>query len=1384
MKSMVVRVTGMLLGIVLMAVLPLPLQAGGATWEAAILDPDVVDWSSLDRPGYRYRGMEPAQQRFHDYIQEKRGRGESLSMAEEAMIRRLQSIRRWPESPEPNEFWREFIRYIREQPVDDLNVAQRLLLWQGMSRGYIPMDMAESEDVRRAIDYLNSRPFRARNWFERSFGRVEPWMEQYLGSQGADLRTESGGAGQGVFPPGGAFNGLRIRYNLSGVTLGTPEDKDGFTTSRSYSGTMGPGVIRLSGSGHLDLGWDAVLQVSLRAGGESVSEEWRFESPGGESFNLFVPVPAGADLSSGGHFSIRLTGRYSTAGAGSSITSRGLVVSGTLRESDEAARLRQALADADWRAEVEETLRRLGYEQTPAVREAARMREAMAAGEPAWRDYINRRQQELGYEEGAHEQAFDALEQAMLSGGDSWEQYIVDHSDDTRRGVGPHVARKAREHFSSARALWNEGRIDEALSMAREAAAMDPGSSDLDEGVADLAARFRAHEGHIRDMREGTRMGLLDEAILAAHSALEVVPGDREAQDNLRRLEYLKQTVDRRLETINDLIVERHFTDARQQLNELQHAHGLYSPIQAMDEHLRRQRQIHHEGFLQALDALNPYWRDHDYERVLVGLAAIREQFRPHGAQIHILEHHEVRLRDLLERRQQARTLLREGERLLAAHDLDGAIHALEEGLHMATWAPFDPEPERHGAILAQARANQARLSELLPPIRRAASAEGQRLSGAALEEYLRYAEESLKFKPDDPVLSGYREAIQRHLSSRRTAPAETGADLSPERLALAALSGYDVPGSARPSSFAGELSSGSTEARHTVSLPQPGRLLVMAEGQGELRLRLDLYDESGRNLLASDHAGQASGRRVERTDLQAGTYQFRVQRQSGQGGYRVRTEFTPALFPFDDGGHDSHEEARSVSPGVDHGGLLGYMLSGLTDQNDWFRLDTEHHGRLDLTVQGEESLKLRLDLYDGSGSRLLGSDHGGQAAVRRVSRADLAPGTYLVRLQRQAGHGAYVFSPRFEPAPVNAVFGAHDRPEQARELSPGDSSAGLLGYVDSGVTGQNEWFRVTTDAAGVLTLAVEAEDTLTLRMDLYDHTASRLLASDHGGQQSKRSLERPDLAAGTYHVRLQRQTGHGAYRFSSRMEQTHLPGELEPNDTHEQARPLSVGESATGLLGFVSAGITDSNDWFSVTMEHPGLLRVKVEAEPALSLRLDLYDASGARSLGADHGGQQSSRLVERPDLAAGTYLIRVQRQTGQGGYVLWPEVVRNPYPATAAESNHTAQDAVDTVLGRDTAGLLGYWSLGITDQNDWFRLTTDQVGALTVTVLAQDSLSLRLDLYDEAGGRVLASDHQGQSSRRRVVRENLDPGVYLVRVQRQQGQGGYRLRSVLSTK
>ena len=444
----------------------------GRPWTSIIPDPDKFDWGTRDgvRPGYRYRGMLPMQQKFYEYIQQKRRANVPLSSAEQATIRWLITSRRWPEAPQPNAFWSAFMRYLRQQSTTELNVAQGLMVNELLSRGLVPVDMPPNQNFQRVRDYLNSGPFHSRNWFERIFGRVEPWMDNLYAGYGFDMRPSAPSGNS--FPGGDPFNGLKVGYNISGASLSPPVDKEGFTISRSYQGVLGTGTLTISGTYRVG-GYGADVSLSVWAGDKKEEKKLYTENTGSsgnpQNFSLSVPIPAGART---GGFAIRLDGRYSMGGG-----HRGCYVTGDFGPSAEQIAADKAAADAKWRQEVEDTIRRLDYQNTPEGKEIEEMRKALAGGDASWKAFLDQRLEQMQGDTSPEMAEFNELENAMTAGGPEWERYVAAHGN-----TGSADASTVGSLVKSGRNSYESGKYAEAVDAFTKAIQANPNSADAYAG--------------------------------------------------------------------------------------------------------------------------------------------------------------------------------------------------------------------------------------------------------------------------------------------------------------------------------------------------------------------------------------------------------------------------------------------------------------------------------------------------------------------------------------------------------------------------------------------------------------------------------------------------------------------------------------------------------------------------------------------------------------------------------------------------------------------------------------------------------------------------------------------------------------------------------------
>ncbi len=464
----------------------------GRPWTQFIPDPDKFDWSAgkEGRPGYRYRGMLPMQQKFYDYVQEKRRANQPLSSAELATIRFLISSRRWPETPRPNPFWAAFMRYLREQRTMDLNLAQSLMLRQLDERGLIPVDPPPNPNMERIREYLNSGPFRPRNWFERAFGRVEPWMDNYYAGSGYDMRPPAPSGNS--FPAGDPFNGLKITYNVSGATVQETKDSEGFTIRRGLKGVLGTGSLTVSGTVRVG-GYGADVSISVWAGDKKEEKKFYLKNEGSngnpQNFSVSVPIPEGART---GGFAVNLDGRYSMGGG-----HRGCYLSGSFGPSQEQIEADRAAADAKWRAEVENTLKRLGYQNTPEGIEVEEMRKALAGGDAAWKEFVDSRLEKMNGEVSPVDAQYKELERAMATGGHSWDDYVAKY------GIGGTAISssnpEANAFIEQGKQLQADGKFKEAVEAFDKAIQADPKAADAYIGRGNANRSLRDPSAALKD---------------------------------------------------------------------------------------------------------------------------------------------------------------------------------------------------------------------------------------------------------------------------------------------------------------------------------------------------------------------------------------------------------------------------------------------------------------------------------------------------------------------------------------------------------------------------------------------------------------------------------------------------------------------------------------------------------------------------------------------------------------------------------------------------------------------------------------------------------------------------------------------------------------------
>lgn len=583
-------------------------------------------------------------------------------------------------------------------------------------------------------------------------------------------------------------------------------------------------------------------------------------------------------------------------------------------------------------------------------------------------------------------------------------------------------------------------------------------------------------------------------------------------------------------------------------------------------------------------------------------------------------------------------------------------------------------------------------------------------------------------------------------------------------------------------SSVRGHLGFGNVEGTNTedwfvLTTDHPGQLQVNVQGDEGLALQLYLYHQESGRTVASDASGTAASRALAAESLADSTWLVQLRRASGHGGYGLDTVFSPAAEITRPIASDRRDAAPLVALDTPRVGLLGYGTPTETDTEDWMRLRTESPGTLELTVQGDETLGVRMSTFHIDSTRSIAADTSGAQSARWLRLGGLEPGEWLVQLQRNTGHGAYRFVPRFVPASASDDHGPNDHRDTARDIALGAETQGLLGYGIPPNFERDDWFRVTTDTHGALKVSAEAEEELAFRLSVFAAGQTRALAADTDGAASTRAATASALAPGTYLIHLQRTDGYGAYRLLPELVAASGKSDPEPNDHRELAAPIMPNAEQSGLLGYGLPWATDNEDWFRLRLDDPGQLQITVEAEEALTLTMQLFAAGNTRALAADSDGSASTRAIGPIGAAAGEYLIQLRRSDGHGAYVLTPTFNPQTVPSDP-EPNDDREMAREIELDEAQAGLLGYGrNDGGTDSEDWFRVTLPGPGTLTATAQGEDPLRLQLHLFRAGDRRAIGADAQGISASRSVNASGLTAGIYLIQVSLSEGAGAYSL-------
>ncbi len=261
--------------------------------------------------------------------------------------------------------------------------------------------------------------------------------------------------------------------------------------------------------------------------------------------------------------------------------------------------------------------------------------------------------------------------------------------------------------------------------------------------------------------------GKLDESIALVDEVLKIDPKHEEAKQFLVQLKKEKGDADKKIAGVNADIDNAKFDEAERELKPLKGIYPQYLPVLAAEKKLASEREKAQGKAGAELAKVSEAVKARDFKQALVLAGEVRKTTKLSPKQDSELAGLERTARDQEAKKERARTLLQSGEAKLGKYDYSGALADLASGLAASQelWSAKDPEPARFTMLKMQAETKAKRLKELLSAIQQAA--EGKPVPPAdELKKALASADEAKALQPTNGQIANYRKLIEQRLAA------------------------------------------------------------------------------------------------------------------------------------------------------------------------------------------------------------------------------------------------------------------------------------------------------------------------------------------------------------------------------------------------------------------------------------------------------------------------------------------------------------------------------------------------------------------------------------------------------------------------------------------
>ena len=353
-----------------------------------------------------------------------------------------------------------------------------------------------------------------------------------------------------------------------------------------------------------------------------------------------------------------------------------------------------------------------------------------------------------------------------------------------------------------------------------------------------------------------------------------------------------------------------------------------------------------------------------------------------------------------------------------------------------------------------------------------------------------------------------------------------------------------------------------------------------------------------------------------------------------------------------------------------------------------------------------------------------------------------------------------------------------NDTKVQANTLTLNGSNTGVISPATTDV----DWWKVVTNKDGKLNVTLTISNGLFCWVELFDNNGTTSLAINN--TNGTITIYKDGLANGTYFIKIYPyfSAQMPSYTISNTLDIATFTKDVEPNGTVATALTLAQNATANGHCGYYYNLQRDTADWYSITIDGDGLLKLILSSSNGQFIWAYLYDHNGTFLLASNN--TNGSIPIPKDGLAAGTYYVKITAYFPDGfaPYTLTDSLFK-PTQANDAEPNDTKSQALTLAQNGSKTGHVDYYYTLHRDTADWYKITTNADGLLTLTLTSGNGQFVWAYLYDQDGTTILTSNNTNGSIP--IPKDGLAAGTYYVKIKAYFPDGfvPYTLASHLTT-